>query len=428
MSSTTFFESGMDSIKTAIAHEKKGNYASAIKFFRIGVRALESALKNEKMAPRIKHITSHITTYTDRADQLEATAPLCTLATNNPSIPAFPKDTKKEKGGDVVPGNDANDDAIGMFDQYIVQGASVTFDGIAGLADCKQSIADALILPRKFPNTYKANNIDVWNGVLLYGPPGTGKTELARAVATEIKSTFFSIRATAILDKFVGESEKHVKLLFQAARKRAPSVIFIDEAEALMSERSGQGDSPSSNVNDRIITEFLQCMDGIGSSSEGVFVLAATNYPERIDNALRRRFQKRIYVPLPDLLGRGQLLKIKTAKLNHSLSDEDYANLATETDGYSGADIATVVNDAKLAFMRRYQAATHVRMNEQQKYVPCESTYDGALPLDIIKMLDDSNIDVLPMCISDIRESLSRNKPSTSAEGNAKYLKFSNTF
>ena len=160
----------------------------------------------------------------------------------------------------------------------------VRWEDVAGLEGAKEAIKEAVILPIKFPHFFTGKR-KPWRGILLYGPPGTGKSFLAKAVATEANSTFFSVSSSDLVSKWLGESERLVKQLFQMARENKPAIIFIDEVDSLCGSR-GEGESEAAR---RIKTEFLVQMNGVGNDMDGVLVLGATNIPWQLDLAIRRR-------------------------------------------------------------------------------------------------------------------------------------------
>ena len=221
----------------------------------------------------------------------------------------------------------------------------------------------------------------------MFGPPGTGKTMLAKAVAAECGTTFFNVSAATIASKWHGQSEKMVRILFQMARYYSPSTIFFDEIDALAGSRGAANEHESSR---RVKTELLVQMDGIGGDDDAaaeddntnaedgeakedkpkttVIVLAATNMPWDIDEAMRRRLEKRIYIPLPDTVGRKELFRInmKGCDIDENV---DMEKLGDMCDGYSGADVANVCRDAAMMSVRRIMEAARkqgLRKEEMQ--------------------------------------------------------------
>lgn len=245
----------------------------------------------------------------------------------------------------------------------IVRGnLDVQWSSIKGLENAKRLLKEAVVMPIKYPQ-YFTGLLTPWKGILLFGPPGTGKTMLAKAVATECKTTFFNISASSIVSKWRGDSEKLVKVLFELARHLAPSTIFLDEIDALISHR-GEGSSEH-EASRRLKTELLVQMDGLTKSNELVFVLAATNLPWQLDSAMLRRLEKRILVPLPDPEARRAIFEeLLLPQLNGAV-ELPLDAMVKGTEGYSGSDIRIVCKEAAMRPLRRIMAILEKR--EQQE-------------------------------------------------------------
>ncbi|KAF5895481.1 katanin p60 ATPase-containing subunit A-like 1, partial [Clarias magur] len=268
--------------------------------------------------------------------------------------PRNPK-VKEEKGKNAQEGagdgefkkfDDAgyDSDLVNILERDIMsRNPNIHWDDIADLEDAKKLLREAVVLPMWMPDFFKGIRRP-WKGVLMVGPPGTGKTMLAKAVATECGTTFFNISSSTLTSKYRGESEKLVRLLFEMARFYAPTTIFIDEIDSICGRR---GTSDEHEASRRVKSELLVQMDGVGSVSENddpskmVMVLAATNFPWDIDEALRRRLEKRIYIPLPTVKGRADLLKISLREVEVS-PDVDLDIIAEKMEDYSGADITNI--------------------------------------------------------------------------------------
>ncbi|XP_039061661.1 katanin p60 ATPase-containing subunit A-like 2 [Hibiscus syriacus] len=234
----------------------------------------------------------------------------------------------------------------------IVRGSpDVKWESIKGLENAKRLLKEAVVMPIKYPK-YFTGLLSPWKGILLFGPPGTERyTMLAKAVATECKTTFFNISASSVVSKWRGDSEKLIKVLFDLARHHAPSTIFLDEIDAIISQRGGEGNSEH-EASRRLKTELLIQMDGLTRSDELVFVLAATNLPWELDAAMLRRLEKRILVPLPEPEARRAMFE---ALLPGDNGEEalPYDTLVERSDGYSGSDIRLVCKEAAMQPLRR---------------------------------------------------------------------------
>jgi len=240
---------------------------------------------------------------------------------------------------------------------------------------------------------------------------------LAKAVATEAgASTFFSVSSSDLVSKFQGESERLVRNLFELARAKSPAIIFIDEIDSLCGNRSdGENDSAR-----RIKTEFLVQMQGVGKSNEGILVLGATNTPWDLDPAIRRRFEKRVYIPLPEKIARNIIFKIHIGQTPHELTDYDFDTLAEKTEGFSGSDISVIVRDALMEPVRRMSTATHFKKTRNPDaadppmvYVPCKPNDSGAEKMSLME-IDGSLLGTPKISLNDFEHVLLTAKPSVS--------------
>ncbi|KAJ4957144.1 hypothetical protein NE237_013927 [Protea cynaroides] len=238
---------------------------------------------------------------------------------------------------------------VEMINSAIVdRSPSVKWQDIAGLEKAKQTLMEMVILPTKRRDLFTGLRRPA-RGLLLFGPPGNGKTLLAKAVASESEATFFSVSASSLTSKWVGEAEKLVRTLFMVAASRQPSVIFIDEIDSIMSTRLANENDSSR----RLKSEFLVQFDGVTSNPDDlVIVIGATNKPQELDDAVLRRLVKRIYIPLPDENVRRLLLKKILKGQDFSLPGEDLERLVKETEGYSGSDLRALCEEAAMMPIR----------------------------------------------------------------------------
>ncbi|XP_013786894.2 fidgetin-like protein 1 isoform X2 [Limulus polyphemus] len=235
-----------------------------------------------------------------------------------------------------------------MMNEIMDHGPPVTWDDIAGLEFAKKTIMEIVVWPMLRPDIFTGLRGPP-KGILLFGPPGTGKTLIGKCIASQSKATFFSISASSLTSKWVGEGEKLVRALFAVSRCYQPSVIFIDEIDSLLTQRSNTEHESSR----RIKTELLVQLDGITTSTdERLLIVGATNRPQELDEAARRRLVKRLYIPLPESAARCHIITRLLSYHNHSLSDDDLDLICQKTEGYSGADMTNLCKEASLGPIR----------------------------------------------------------------------------
>lgn len=288
--------------------------------------------------------------------------------------------------------------AVVTRDIYL-ENPNVYWDDIIGLDEAKRLVKEAVVYPIRYPQLF-TGILSPWKGLLLYGPPGTGKTLLAKAVATECNTTFFNISASTIVSKWRGDSEKLVRVLFELARFHAPSTIFLDELDSLMSQRgASSGGSGEHEGSRRMKTELLVQMDGLSKSDDLVFLLAASNLPWELDHAMLRRLEKRILVDLPTKEARQRMIEhhlpkqISTNKNGLEIRTEiAYEDLAEKTEGYSGSDIRLLCKEAAMRPVRKIFDILEKHYKDDMKELP--------------------SLQVEPVLTSDVEAALVRTKPS----------------
>lgn len=225
---------------------------------------------------------------------------------------------------------------------------ALSYEDIGGLKSQLQRIREMIELPLRYPEIFERLGIGAPKGVLLFGPPGCGKTLIARAIAHETEANFFSVSGPEIIHKFYGESEAHLRKIFEEASRKGPSIIFLDEIDAIAPKR----ENVVGDVEKRVVAQLLALMDGL-SRRQNIIVIAATNLPNALDPALRRpgRFDREISIPIPDRNGRQEILEIHSRGMPLA-KDIDMAHLAEITHGFVGADLEALCREAAMACLR----------------------------------------------------------------------------
>ena len=276
------------------------------------------------------------------------------------TIPFVVVDTKP--GGVVKITKNTN---ITILEKYVEHSRvpKVTWEDIGGLEHVVRKLRELIELPMKYPEIFKRLGIEPPKGVLLYGPPGTGKTLLAKALANEIDAHFIPINGPEIMSKYYGESEQRLREIFEEAKKNAPSIIFIDEIDAIAPKR----EEVTGEVEKRVVAQLLTLMDGLQERGR-VVVIGATNRPDAIDPALRRpgRFDREIEIPPPDKRARKAILEVHTRNVPLA-EDVDLERIAEMTHGYTGADLAALVKEAAMNALRRFFKEKGIDLTKVEK-------------------------------------------------------------
>ncbi len=444
-----YVRKGVDTVNEAIRADHGGQLDMAFQLYMQALGYFEMELKHGTNANLKEKLKRQMLTYVERAETIKAEAQ-CSSAHSSSSGGGSSRNDRSSSGaggrgrsgggggggGGVNRtrgrGQKSGDGGDGDENSRLRDAVSATITtttdpvrwaDIAGLEEAKKSLKEAAIIPIRAPQLLEGVS-GSWKGILLYGPPGTGKSHLARAVATEAGATFFSVSASDMMSKWVGESERLVKALFEVAREQKPAIIFVDEIDALLPAREGGGSSSGSG--NRVVGEFLAQLDGVGRDQKNVLFLGATNRPWALDPAVLRtgRFEKKIYIPLPDAAARVQLFRI------HSKSTLDEAQclaLAERTEGFSGSDVAGVVKSAMLRPLRKVQEATHFRV-EDGNAVPCESSDPMGEEMGW-EDFDDPRILKKPaLCYEDFTTALEHSKASVDPDTLPRYEAWTHKF
>lgn len=446
---------GTADINQAVAFDNDGQYAQALAMYTNGCSKLALGLKYlDEGFPIKSDLREKVREYLSRAESIKRVlnppqqqqqsdnANSEASVTTNSNIGGVRAPPPPAAAGGVAASqqSDASVHAKSIMGGFVPAGKlNVRWSDVAGHDNCKLQLKQAALLPITQPQVCSVGRGT--KGVLLYGPPGTGKTELARAVATEARCNFFCISVSTLANKYFGESEKIVTALFKEARQRAPCIIFIDEIDSVLKQRSDEGGQ--TDHGDGAKAEFLQQWDGIQSTltessapgSGSLLVMGATNMPWLIDPAARRRFDRRVYIPLPDEDARVKIFKIHVTKQFlrcDFLSQDEYETLAKATTGYSGSDIQKVVTCALSKPTEFALTATHFQKHtnpadQKVYYSPCFEVEEGAIKMTFEEVPNGALAKVEPI-FQDFEDAIKQTPKSVSEEDLERFVNWTKLY
>ena len=360
------YQYAVQEAQAAVELDENGHYRKALNKYQRAAEILIQFVQYNKNPIMVKKCHEQIEQYLYRANVLKAHLSGPRVKRGRPSSrPIEPKEgeLKEDEGQYSAEEQEIIDSISGTI---LTESPDVKWTDIAGLDGSKQALREAIVLPIMKPNLFTGAR-KPWSGILLFGPPGCGKTLLARAAATECQATFFSVSSADLLSKWLGESEKLISSLFEVARIKAPSLIFMDEIDSVATKR---GSGHEGGGERRVKTQLLSEIQGVKSGSKKpLLVLGATNRPWDIDMAMLSRFEKKVYVPLPDLTARIGIFKIHTAGINMSLTEEDFIELGVRSEGYSGRDISNVCREVIMLPIRELDMSGLLENSDQEVVV-----------------------------------------------------------
>uniref|UniRef100_A0AAQ5BI89 vesicle-fusing ATPase n=1 Tax=Homo sapiens TaxID=9606 RepID=A0AAQ5BI89_HUMAN len=390
---TSTLQKAIDLVTKATEEDKAKNYEEALRLYQHAVEYFLHAIKYEAHSDKAKEsIRAKCVQYLDRAEKLKDY-----LRSKEKHGKKPVKENQSEGKGSDSDSEGDNPEKKKLQEQLmgavVMEKPNIRWNDVAGLEGAKEALKEAVILPIKFPHLF-----------------------------------------TDLMSKWLGESEKLVKNLFELARQHKPSIIFIDEVDSLCGSRNEN----ESEAARRIKTEFLVQMQGVGNNNDGTLVLGATNIPWVLDSAIRRRFEKRIYIPLPEEAARAQMFRLHLGSTPHNLTDANIHELARKTEGYSGADISIIVRDSLMQPVRKVQSATHFKkvcgpsrtnpsMMIDDLLTPCSPGDPGAMEMTWMDVPGDKLLEPV-VCMSDMLRSLATTRPTVNADDLLKVKKFSEDF
>lgn len=375
-----YYNKGMDALQSKKYAIAARNLYSASETLLKLAKESESELKQSRLkrADEIYHLAEEV----ERKSQTASCIPQNSAKKDLAKF-GINYDNNDSNTGKASKSTKNTDEALTAFAP--VSDTGVSMDDVAGLQEAKDEIIQKVIEPNKHPEIFRRFNKSKGGGILLYGVPGTGKTMLAQAIAHEIDAKFFSVKCSDILSKWVGDAEQNIRNLFQEAKSYPTSIVFFDEFEAIAPNRDTY-----STVMKRVVPELLTQIQGFEKNDNNLIVIAATNRPWDIDTAFLRpgRFDRRIYVPLPDYEARQAIIR---NKLNGVPCDKnlDLDNIANITEGFNGADVTAFCEKLKdLAISRELREGVRAEINDYDVEMASKVIFSSVSPKDLKKIAE----------------------------------------
>jgi vacuolar protein-sorting-associated protein 4 len=399
-------DKAIELVTKAVDEDSKGNYEEAYKLYISALNHFQVAIKHEKSKNNKDILLGHVNQYMSRAEELKTI-----IDTNGSSSSSSMNNRKENRIIEKTTDNDTEEEESDKFRLAIsskkIKESKTKWEDIIGMDIPKSILYDIVITSQEIKHLY-TENCKLTKSILFYGPPGNGKTFIIQGLVTLCNSflnkkkknkkndlytnqrqqqeddndeeeegtkksySFYSLGSSDLISKFLGDSAKHVRALFEEVKANKPAILFIDEIDCICSERShGQGTQKETS---NALTEFITQMEGIKDDMDDILIIGATNLPHIIDKAVRSRFQKRIYIKLPDEITRKSIFKNKLKKEFNILTENEYDELAKLTENFSNRDIFYLIRDALNEVINIVKYSTHFKLFDERRnglIIPC---------------------------------------------------------